>query len=230
MHIEKGQRIGICGPSGCGKSTIASLIARFYDIDGGYIAMDGRDIREFTLEGLRRQIAFVLQDTFIFYGSILENIAYGRPDASREEIMNAAKMSRADEFIRCMPEGYNTIVGERGMTLSGGQRHCIGIARAIVRDSPILILDEPTASLDVESEKNVIEALERLMEGRTVIIIAHRLSTLRHADKILVLKNGSIVESGTHEELLKKENLYYELYRLQSDPAYRHVLETKLVN
>ena len=220
LKIKKGERVGICGPTGGGKSTIASLIARFYDTTDGHILIDGTDITNFTLEGLRKQIGFVLQDTFIFYGTVKENIAYGRPGATEKEILNAAKMAKAHDFIMRMPNGYDTIVGERGITLSGGQRQCIGISRAIVRDSPILILDEPTASLDTESEKIVIDALERLMAGRTVIIIAHRLSTIKDADKIVVLKNGLIAEEGTHNELMAEGKIYKELYHLQDAPVH----------
>jgi subfamily B ATP-binding cassette protein MsbA len=219
LMIKEGQRVGICGPSGGGKSTVASLIARFYDPTEGNIFIDGVNINDFTIEGLRKQIGFVLQDTFIFFGTVKENIGYGRSGASDEEIMEAAKMARAHEFIMRMPEGYDTVVGERGITLSGGQRQCLGIARAIVRNSPILILDEPTASLDTASEKIVIEALEKLMQGRTVITIAHRLSTIREADKIVVLKNGFVAEEGTHKELMLKGQVYHELYLLQAGPV-----------
>ena len=178
LTINCGQRVGICGPTGGGKSTVVSLMARFYDPSSGRVLIDGTDISDFTLDGLRRQLGFVLQDTVLFYGSVQENIAYGRPDATEEEIIEAAKLANAHEFIARMPHGYNTLVGERGVTLSGGQRQRIGIARALVRNSPILILDEPTSSLDSESEKIVMQALEKLMIGRTVIIIAHRLSTI----------------------------------------------------
>jgi ABC-type multidrug transport system fused ATPase/permease subunit len=220
LKIKKGERVGICGPTGGGKSTVASLIARFYDATGGRILIDGTDITDFTLEGLRTQIGFVLQDTFIFFGTVKENIGYGQPTASDNEIMNAAKLAKAHDFIMRMPQGYDTVVGERGITLSGGQRQCIGIARAIVRDSPILILDEPTASLDTESEKIVIDALEKLMAGKTVITIAHRLSTIRDADKIVVLKNGVVAEEGTHSELISKGKIYKELYQLQGAPVH----------
>ncbi len=216
LSIKCGQRIGICGPTGSGKSTIVSLIARFYDPTKGRVLIDGTDISDYTLDGLREQIGFVLQDTVLFYGSIRENIAYGRPGATDEEIVEAAKLANADEFITKMPHGYDTLVGERGVTLSGGQRQRIGIARAVVRNSPILILDEPTASLDSESEKIVMEALEKLMIGRTVIIIAHRLSTIRDADKIIVLNKGLVAEQGTHDELLEKGKIYSELYNAQS--------------
>jgi ABC-type multidrug transport system fused ATPase/permease subunit len=221
LSIKEGQRIGVCGPSGGGKSTVASMIARFYDPETGRILIDGNDITDYTIDGLRQQIGFVLQDTFVFFGTVRENIAYGRPEATDEEIYEAAKMAKAHDFIMRMPEGYDTVVGERGITLSGGQRQCIGIARAIVRNSPILILDEPTAALDTESEKIVIEALERLMEGRTVIIIAHRLSTIRDADKIIVLKNGMVAEEGTHDELISLGKVYHELYNMQAGPVYK---------
>lgn len=216
LEIQKGQRIGICGPTGCGKSTIVSLIARFYDPVSGRILIDGKDISTFTLDGLREQIAFVLQDTVLFYGPIRENIAYGRPEATEEEIIEAAKLANIYELIQRLPHGLETLVGERGVTLSGGERQRIGIARAVVRNSPILILDEPTSSLDAESEKLVLEALEKLMKGRTVITIAHRLNTIRHVDKIIVLNNAEIEEQGTHEELIKKGKLYEQLYNEQT--------------
>ncbi len=215
FRISCGQRVGICGPTGGGKSTIASMIARFYDPTSGRVLIDDKDIKKFQLDNLRGQIGFVLQDTVLFYGSVRENIAYGRPEASEEEIVEAAKLSNAHEFISSMPNGYDTLVGERGMTLSGGQRQRIGIARAVVRNSPILILDEPTASLDTESEKIVMEALEKLMIGRTVIIIAHRLTTIRDADKIIVLNKGMVMEEGTHEELITKGEVYCELCKVQ---------------
>lgn len=216
IHIKCGQRIGIVGPTGGGKSTIVSLIARFYDPTGGRVMIDGTDVSDFRLDSLRGQIGFVLQDTALFYGSVRENIAYGRPESTEEEIVNAAKLSNAHDFILNMPHGYDTIVGERGVTLSGGQRQRIGIARAVVRNSPILILDEPTAALDTESEKVVMEALENLMVGRTVIIIAHRLTTIRDADKILVLNKGVLVEEGTHDELITKGKMYFDLCKVQA--------------
>ena len=216
LTIEPGQRVGVCGPTGGGKSTVLSLIPRFYDPTAGRVLIDGVNVTDYHLDGLRGQIGFVLQDTVLFLGSIRDNIAYGRPDATQAEIVAAAKVANADEFISKMPHGYETMVGERGLTLSGGQRQRIGIARAVLRNSPILILDEPTAALDTESEKLVMEALERLMRDRTVITIAHRLSTIRDADKIVVLKGGVVAEEGTHEELVARNELYAELYRIQA--------------
>jgi ABC-type multidrug transport system fused ATPase/permease subunit len=214
LTIRAGQHIGICGPTGSGKSTVASLIPRFYDPTAGRILIDGVDIRDYKLDELRMQISFVLQETVLFFGSIQENIAYGRPEATQQEIIEAAKQANAHEFITRLPQGYDTLVGERGMTLSGGERQRIGIARAIVRNSPILILDEPTASLDTESERSVMDALENLMRGRTVITITHRLGNLSNADKIFVIKEGEVAEEGTNEELLARGTLYAELYQL----------------
>ncbi len=215
FQIRPGQLVGFVGATGGGKSTVASLIPRFYDAKGGRVLIDGVDVKDYKVKSLRNQIGCVLQDTVLFAGTIAENIAYGRPGATREEIVAAAKLANADEFIVKMPRGYDSEVGERGSTLSGGQRQRIGIARAIIRNSPILILDEPTAALDTESEKVVMEALERLMKGRTAIAIAHRLSTIRDADKIVVFKDGIVGEQGTHDELLKLGGLYAELYRIQ---------------
>ena len=217
VSIAPGQRVGFVGPTGGGKSTVVSLIPRFYDPTAGRILIDGVDIRDFTIQGLRTQVGFVLQDTTLFRGTVRANIAYGRPDATESEIIQAAKTANAHEFIAKMPHGYDTMVGERGSTLSGGQRQRIGIARAVVRNSPILILDEPTAALDTESEKLVMEALERLMQGRTVITIAHRLSTIRDAHKIVVLKGGVVAEEGTHDELVTLGGVYAELHRIQTE-------------
>jgi ABC-type multidrug transport system fused ATPase/permease subunit len=217
--IRAGQVVGIVGPTGGGKSTVVSLIPRFYDPTAGSVLIDGKDIRSFTLAGLRRQIGFVLQETVLFRGTVAENIAYGRPDATKEQIVEAAKLANADEFIIRMPHGYETMVGERGDTLSGGQRQRIGIARALIRDTPIMILDEPTAALDTESERLVIEGLERLMKGRTVIMIAHRLSTIRDADKIIVLKDGFVAEEGTNDELIARGGVFAELHRIQFGEA-----------
>jgi len=213
--IKAGQRIGICGPTGSGKSTVVSLIPRFYDPVRGRVLIDGVNIVDYVLEELRAQIGFVLQDTVLFYGNIRDNIAYGRPDATEEEIKETARLAYADEFINKMPKGFDTIVGEKGLTLSGGQRQRIGIARALIRNSPILILDEPTAALDTESEEFVMKALEVLMKGRTVITIAHRLSTIRDADKIIVLKEGFVAEEGTHKELIALNGIYADLDRIE---------------
>ncbi len=215
--IKPGQLVGIVGPTGSGKSTVVSLIPRFYDVSSGRVMMDGRDLREYKLHPLRDQIGYVLQDTVLFRGTILDNIAFGRPSATREEIVEAARLANADEFIVRMPKGYDTIVGERGLTLSGGQRQRIGIARVMVRNSPILLLDEPTAALDTESEKLVIDALERLMKGRTVITIAHRLTTIRDADQIIVIAGGVVAEGGTHEQLIALNGIYAGLHRAQFD-------------
>jgi subfamily B ATP-binding cassette protein MsbA len=216
FDVKPGQIIGLVGSTGSGKSTIVSLIPRFYDPTAGRVLIDGVDVRDYQLHPLRRQIGFVLQETVLFHGTIRDNIAYGRPGVATEaEIVAAAKLANADEFIDKMPLRYDTVVGERGDTLSGGQRQRIGIARAVIRNNPILILDEPTAALDTESERLVIEGLERLMKGRTVITIAHRLSTIRDADNILVLQNGVVAEQGTHEQLLARNGLYAELYHVQ---------------
>jgi ABC-type multidrug transport system fused ATPase/permease subunit len=215
FSVEPGQMIGLVGPTGGGKSTIVSLIPRFYDPSQGTISVDGVDVRNYEIKALRDQIGYVLQETVLFAGTIRDNIAYGKADATEEEILEAAKLADADEFIAKMPHGYDTLVGERGATLSGGQRQRIGIARAIIRNNPILILDEPTAALDTESERAVIGALERLMKGRTVITIAHRLSTIRDANKILVLKGGVVAEQGTHDELIALNGIYADLYRVQ---------------
>jgi ABC-type multidrug transport system fused ATPase/permease subunit len=215
--ISAGQMVGIVGPTGSGKSTIAGLIPRFRDADAGTIKIDGVDIRDYPLRKLRSQIGFVLQDTLLLRGTVRDNIAFGRPDATDDEIVQAAKLANAHEFIIRMPKGYDSMVGDRGTTLSGGQRRRIGIARALIRDNPILILDEPTAALDAESEQLVIQALDRLMAGRTVITISHRLSTLRHADKIIAIKDGAVAEHGTHQQLLKHDGVYAQLHHLQYD-------------
>ena len=217
FKIAPGQLVGIVGTTGGGKSTVVSLIPRFYDPIKGRVLIDGQDLKELELASLRSKIGYVLQDTVLFHGTIRENIAYGRPNAKEEDIVAAAKLANAHDFITEMTHGYDTMVGDRGLTLSGGQRQRIGIARAVIRDTPILILDEPTAALDTESERLVIEGLERLMKGRTVITIAHRLSTIRDADKIIVLKDGVVHEQGTHDELLKLNGVYAELHHIQFD-------------
>ncbi|MGO9635506.1 MAG: ABC transporter ATP-binding protein [Steroidobacteraceae bacterium] len=217
--IEPGQVVGVVGPTGSGKSTVLSLIPRFYDPKSGRVLIDGKSVDTFKLASLRAMVGFVLQETVLFRGTIKENIAYGRPGATDDEVIAAAKLANADEFISRMPHGYDTVVGERGDTLSGGQRQRIGIARAVIRNSPIMILDEPTAALDTESERLVIEGLQRLMKGRTVIMIAHRLSTIRDADKIIVLKDGVVAEEGTNDELIARGGVYAELHRIQYDTS-----------
>ena len=216
LRIEPGQKVAIVGPSGMGKSTIASLVPRFFDPLSGTVRIDGIDVREFTLESLRDQLSFVLQDSLLFSGTIWENICYGRPDADPEDTIRAAQLANAHDFIMGLRHGYGTFVGERGTTLSGGQRRRIAIARAMVRNSPILILDEPTTGLDAGAERAVVQALGRLMEGRTCLVIAHHLDTIRSSDLIVVVKDAAIVERGTHAELMAAGGTYYELYMLQA--------------
>ena len=215
LRIEPGQLAALVGPTGAGKTTIASLLPRFYDITSGEIRIDGTDIRRFKIKSVRRQISFVLQEALLFRAPVWQNIAYGKPEATHDEVVHAAKLANADEFIERMPDGYDTMIGERGVTLSGGQRQRITIARAIIRNAPILILDEPSSGLDPAAEKLVFDALENLMAGRTSIVIAHRLATVRRADVIFVIDAGRVVESGTHEELLARGGLYARLYELQ---------------
>jgi subfamily B ATP-binding cassette protein MsbA len=218
--IAPGQVAAFVGPTGGGKTTIINLIARFYDPVSGAVSIDGTDIRKFTIRSLREQISFVLQDTLLFHAPIWQNIAYGRPDANRAEIVRAAELANAHEFIKDMPEGYDTMVGERGVTLSGGQRQRIAIARAIIRNTPILVLDEPTSGLDAHSEKAVFEALDRLMKGKTCIVIAHHLATIRSADIIFVVQDHQLAERGTHDELVAAGGFYAELYKIQfGEPA-----------
>lgn len=214
--LSSGERIGVIGRSGAGKSTLTKLLLRHYDLSGGSITIDGVDIKTVTRESLRSSIAMVPQEPALFHRSIAENIAYARPDASRKEIIRAAELAQAHEFITSLPEGYESLVGERGVKLSGGQRQRIAIARALLKDAPILILDEATSALDSESEVLVQQALLKLMEGRTVIAIAHRLSTLRAMDRLLIFEKGVIIEDGSHEELLAKRGLYAELWNHQA--------------
>ena len=215
LQIEPGQVAAFVGPSGAGKSTIVSLIPRFYDPTAGQVKIDGSDIRQYTLHSLREQMSFVLQDTVLFRAPIWQNIAYGKPEAQRAEIIRAAELANAHEFIEKMADGYDTMVGERGVSLSGGQRQRVAIARAIIRNTPILLLDEPTSGLDAASEQVVFEALERLMKDKTCVVIAHHLATIQRADVIFVVHDFQIAERGTHSELLAAGGLYAELYGLQ---------------
>jgi ATP-binding cassette subfamily B multidrug efflux pump len=215
LTARPGQTIALVGPTGAGKTTIVNLLTRFYDIDGGTIRIDGRDIRDVLKASLRRQLGIVLQDTFLFSESVMENIRYGRLDATDEEVIAAAKLANADQFIRRLPQGYDTELSERGSNLSQGQRQLLAIARAVLADPDILILDEATSSVDTRTEVRIQEALLRLMEGRTSFVIAHRLSTIRNADKILVVNGGRIIERGTHDELLAQHGFYHHLYMSQ---------------
>ena len=217
LEIPASHVVALVGPTGVGKSTLVSLIPRFYDVNKGIIKLDGIDIRDIELEKLRNNISIVLQDVFLFHGSVRENILFGNPGASDEEIIAAAKVANAHDFIAALPEGYNTIIGERGVKLSGGQKQRISIARAVLKNTPILILDEATSSVDTETELLIQQALERLMKGRTTIIIAHRLSTIRNANKIVVLEGKEIVEQGTHSELLAVNGMYRRLYTVQEN-------------
>lgn len=215
IHIDSGKSIALVGPSGGGKTTICSLLLRFYDVTGGSIEIDGQDIRKLTLKSLRQSIGIVQQDVYLFTGSIKENISYGKPGASDEEIIEAAKKANIHDFIMSLPDGYDTYVGERGTRLSGGQKQRISIARIFLKDPKILILDEATSALDNESERHIQKSLEALAKNRTCITIAHRLSTIRNADEIIVIGNNGIVERGTHQFLLNKNNVYAKYYRLQ---------------
>nr|AWN00233.1 hypothetical protein [uncultured organism] len=217
FQIEPGQVAALVGPSGMGKTTIISLIPRFYDPLSGIVKIDGQDIRNFKLQSLREQMSFVLQETLLFRATVWDNIAYGKSDASAKEILRAARLADAHEFIERMPKGYSTMIGERGVSLSGGQRQRIAIARAIIRDTPILILDEPTSGLDSMAEQSVIKALNRLMEGRTVVVVAHHLGTISRADRIFVIQDARITEQGSHEDLLAANGSYAELYKVQAE-------------
>nr|WP_314540304.1 ABC transporter ATP-binding protein [uncultured Massilia sp.] len=216
LNIKAGEMVGLVGHSGSGKSTLVNLICRFYDVAEGAILLDGKDIRSFAVADYRRHIGLVLQEPFLFFGTIAENIAYGKPDATREEIIAAARAAHAHEFILRLPQGYDSMVGERGQGLSGGERQRISIARALLIDPPILILDEATSSVDSETEKEIQKALDNLVQGRTTIAIAHRLSTLHRADRLVVLDRGLVVEEGSHDELMAQQGAYYRLYEAQA--------------
>ena len=215
LTIPAGKVVALVGPTGVGKTTLANLIPRFYDVSSGSLSIDGHDVRDLSLKSIRQQISIVLQNVFLFHGTVRENILFGRQDASQEEMIRAAKVANAHDFICQLPDGYDTMIGERGVKLSGGQRQRIAIARTVLKDAPILILDEATSSVDTETELLIQQALDQLMKGRTVIIIAHRLSTIRNADLIVVLEGSHIVEQGTHQELMKANGLYKRLVEVQ---------------
>jgi ATP-binding cassette subfamily B protein len=215
LDIPAGSSVALVGPTGVGKTTLASLLPRFYDVKTGAVTIDGVDVRDWDLDRLHESISMVLQDVFLFHGSIRDNILFGKSDATEEEVLRAAQIANVDEFVAHMPDGYDTLIGERGVKLSGGQKQRISIARAVLKDSPILILDEATSSIDTETEMLIQQALQRLITGRTTMIIAHRLSTVRNVDKIVALEGNTITEMGTHEELLEQRGLYYKLYTVQ---------------
>ncbi|MFN2152456.1 MAG: ABC transporter ATP-binding protein, partial [Anaerolineales bacterium] len=215
LHAKRGDTIALVGPTGAGKTTIVNLLTRFYDIESGQISIDGKDIRQVRKDELRRALGIVLQDTFLFADTVMENIRYGRLDASDEAVIAAARLANADQFIHRLPQGYQTPLSERGSNLSQGQRQLLAIARAILANPDILILDEATSSVDTRTEKNIQEAMLRLMEGRTSFVIAHRLSTIREADAILVIHQGEIIERGTHDHLLAQKGFYHHMYMSQ---------------
>ncbi|XGB42404.1 MAG: ATP-binding cassette domain-containing protein [Nodosilinea sp. LVE1205-7] len=215
LEVLPGQTLALVGATGSGKTTLVSLVPRFFDPWQGQVRLDGLDLRQLRLENLRSQIGLIFQEPFLLPLTIAENIAYGRPGASLAEIAQAAQAAQADQFIQRLPQGYNTVLGEQAATLSGGQKQRLAIARALLRDAPVLILDEPTAALDAETEAYLVAALERLRAGRTTLVIAHRLSTVRQADRIVVLEAGKIVETGTHSQLLAAGGVYHRLYNLQ---------------
>lgn len=230
IDVKPGEVVAIVGPTGAGKSTLISLLPRFYDPDGGRIEIDGINIHDITLKSLRHQIALVQQEPLLFSGSIMDNIRYGRLEATDEEVVNAAKAANAHDFVERLPEGYRTELGERGTKVSGGERQRIAIARAFLKDAPILILDEPTSAIDSKTEQVILDALDRLMVGRTTFIIAHRLSTIRHADQIVAIEAGRVVESGTHDALLLRNGLYRQLYDIQTGKRRRQRDDDAIVN
>jgi ATP-binding cassette subfamily B protein len=217
-HIKPGQKVAIVGPTGAGKTTIVKLLMRFYDVQEGEIRIDGVDIRRFSREDLRRMFGMVLQDTWLFNGTILDNIRYGRPEASEEEVIRAAKAAHVDHFVRTLPDGYQMVINEEVTNISQGQKQLLTIARAILADPAMLILDEATSSVDTHTELLIQKAMDTLMQGRTSFIIAHRLSTIRNADLILVMRDGNIVEQGTHEQLMSQGGFYADLYNSQFEP------------
>jgi len=217
IDVRPGEMIGLVGQTGSGKSTLVSLICRFYDPTKGAITLDGADLRDIRTRSLRSNIGMVLQDSFLFAGTIKENIAYGKPDATEEEILRSARAANAHDFIMNLPDGYDSEVGERGVMLSGGEKQRISIARAILKNPPILILDEATSAVDTATEASIQEAMDRLVHGRTTIAIAHRLSTLRNADRLVVLDQGAIIEQGTHAELMVRDGTYANLVKIQAD-------------
>jgi len=215
FRVEPGQCVAVVGATGAGKSSMLSLLPRFYDVTAGRITLDGQDLRDLELEDLRRNIGIVFQESFLFSNSVAANIAFGHPDASREQIERAARIACAHDFITALPQGYETVLGEHGVNLSGGQRQRLALARAILLEPSILILDDPTAAIDPETEQGILEAMDRAIAGRTTFIVAHRLSTLRRADLIVVLEKGRIVQTGTHADLIRRPGLYQRLARLQ---------------
>ena len=234
FDCRSGQMLALVGPTGVGKTTITQLISRFYEPQSGRILIDGTDIRDVTIESLRHNISTVLQDTFLFNGTIAENISYARPDATFDEIREAAKAADIDDEIMKMPEGYDTVTGERGVKLSGGQKQRIAIARAILRDAPIIVLDEATAAVDVETEQKIRNAINGITGKKTIIAIAHRLSTIRNADMILVVENGHVVERGTHDELIRMDGVYARMNRIQNReqtlPPFQRVVCTEAIS
>ena len=224
FEVRKGEVVAIVGASGSGKSTLVNLVPRFFDVTGGRVLIDGTDIRDYTLQSLRAQLAVVTQDVILFDDTIWGNIAYGNPSAPRDRVLAAARAALVEDFVSVLPEKYETRIGERGLRLSGGERQRISIARAILKDAPILILDEATSSLDTESEVYVQRALQNLMQGRTTIVIAHRLSTIRHADKIVVLQDGVVHETGRHEDLIARRGAYWRLHSIQDAGAVKNLI------